>query len=166
MSHLANALALSAVLSCSGASGSPPAEPPPAVPVAEPAQSPAAAAAPTPEPPAAAAPPASDATLPSVEPASDATGAQSVPKTLFVGAARVSCQGEAPQQCLQVRETESQPYRNLYRSIEGFDYEPSYEYELRVEATAVPHPPADASAVRYRLLEVVSKRKAAAAKSP
>jgi hypothetical protein len=162
MSHLAKALALSVVLSCSG---SQPAEPPAAVPVAEPAQASEATAAPTPEPPAAAPPSAGDASLP-VEPAPAATGAESVPQTLFVGAARVSCQGEAPQQCLQVRETKSQPYRNLYSSIEGFDYEPSYEYELRVEATFVPHPPADASAVRYRLLEVVSKRKASAAQSP
>jgi hypothetical protein len=115
------------------------------------------------EPPAPEPPSGSDATLPPAEPA--AAAAQSVPQTLFVGPALVPCQGEAPQQCLQVREKESLPYRNLYSGIVGFDYEPSYVYELRVEATAVPHPPADASAVRYRLLEVVSKRKATA-KSP
>jgi len=149
MSYLAKALTLSVVLSCSG---SKPAEPP-AVPVAEPSVA----------SPAAEAPAGSDAGVPPAEPA---TAAPSVIQTLFVGAATVPCQGEAPQQCLQVRHAESEPYRNLYSSIQGFDYEPSYLYELRVEAIAVPHPPADASAVRYRLLEVVSKRKAAAAKSP
>jgi hypothetical protein len=158
MSHLAKTLALSAVLSCSG---SKPAEPP-AVPVAEPAAASPAAALPAVEAPAAEPPSGGDAAVPP-EPA---TGAQSVTQTLFIGAALAPCQGEAPQQCLQVREKESLPYRNLYSSIEGFDYEPSYVYELRVEATAVPHPPADASAVRYRLLEVVSKRKATASKSP
>jgi len=156
MSHLAKTLALSAVLSCSG---SKPAEPPAAVPVAEEVSP--AAALPAVEAPAAEPPSGSDAVPP--EPA---TGEQSVTQTLFIGPALAPCQGEAPQQCLQVREKESLPYRNLYSGIEGFDYEPSYVYELRVQATAVPHPPADSSAVRYRLLEVVSKRKPGAAKSP
>jgi len=159
MSHLAQALALSALLSCScSGSGSKPAESP-AAPVSEPpGAEPGAEAATT-------APAAHSPEPGSPEAGSTETGAQTVTKTLFVAEAQADCQGEAPQKCLQVRESESEPYRNLYSSIEGFDYEPSYLYELRVEATPVAHAPADASAVRYRLLEVVSKRKAAGAKS-
>jgi hypothetical protein len=142
MSHLAQVLALSALLaSCSG-TGSKPAESPAGVPVTEPA-----------------------AAESGTEAASTETSAPTVTKTLFVAEAQADCQGEVPQKCLQVRDTESEPYRNLYSSIEGFDYEPSYVYELRVEATPVANAPADGSAVRYRLLEVVSKRKAPDAKS-
>jgi|SRR6185295_6726630 len=160
MSHLAKALALSALLSCScSRSGSKPAEPPAAASVSEPP-----AAEPGAEP-ATTAPAAHSPQAGSTEAGNAETSAQTVTNTLFVGEAQVDCQGEAPQKCLQVRESESEPYRNLYSSIEGFDYEPSYVYELRVEATPVAHAPADASAVRYRLLEVVSKRKAAGAKS-
>lgn len=142
MSHLAKALALSVLLS--SCSGSKPAEPPAAVPVTDP---------PAEEP--ASTPPATAG----AEAGGAETSAKPVTKTLFVAAAQADCQGEVPQKCLQVRESEAEPYRNLYSSIEGFDYEPSYVYELRVEATPVANAPADASAVRYRLLEVISKRK-------
>jgi hypothetical protein len=153
MSHLAKALALSVVLSCSG---SKPAEPPAAVPGAE-----LAAAEPAPD--AGALAPSS---VPAADPSAPAAVSQSVTQTLFVAEAHAACQGEVAQQCLRVRESESEPYRNLYSSIAGFSYEPAYVYELRVEATTIPNPPADGSAVRYRLIEVVAKRKAAAGKSP
>src|SRR4051812_45379661 len=108
MSHLANALALSVLLSCACCgSGSKPAESPAAVPVSEP---------PAAEP---GAEPATTALAAgSAEAASAAAGAQAVTKTLFVAEAQADCQGEAPQKCLQVRESEAEPYRNLYSSIE------------------------------------------------
>lgn len=149
MSHLAQALALSVLLSCSG---SKPTEPPAAVPVSEPPAEQAGA-----EPATAAAP--------GDEAHNGKTAVLAIMTTLFVAEAEVDCQGEAPQKCLQVRESESEPYRNLYSRIEGFDYEPSYVYELRVAATPVANAPADASAVHYRLIEVVSKRKVPGAKS-
>jgi hypothetical protein len=169
MSHLAKVLALSAALCCSGPK---PAEPP-AVPVAEfPATDPVAtdpAAEPAAPNPAATAdagqPSAEPTTVPTTGPADLATASQTTIQTLFVAEALVACQGEAPQQCLRVREAEAEPYRNLYSGIAGFQYEPSYVYELRVEVTTIPNPPADGSAVRYRLLEVISKRKPAAAKA-
>jgi hypothetical protein len=72
---------------------------------------------------------------------------------------RADCQGEGERKCLQVREVESGEWRNFYANIEGFDYEEGNAYEVRVEVTEVPRPPADASSLRYRLLEVISKRK-------
>ena len=69
------------------------------------------------------------------------------------------CHGEAPMKCLQVRELASEEWRNLYAPIEGFEHEPGYAYELRVEVAPVAKPPADGSSLRYRLLEVVSKQK-------
>lgn len=84
-----------------------------------------------------------------------------VVQTLFVRERRSDCEGEGTRKCLQVRENESGEWRNLYASIEGFAYEEAHAYELRVEVTAVPHPQADGTSLRYRLLEVVSKRKVA-----
>lgn len=44
-----------------------------------------------------------------------------------------------------------------YRFVEGFDYDPGFDYELRVAKSAVENPLQDASSIRYQLLEVVSK---------
>ncbi len=122
----------------------------PPAPVAEPApvivETSGAPTTPAP-PPSTAAPTASDA---------------SVVETLFVREGLVDCQGEGAQKCMQVRGSESEEWRSFYASIEGFVHEPSHAYELRVEVTRVPNAPADAPSLRYRLLEVVSKRKAGA----
>jgi hypothetical protein len=80
-------------------------------------------------------------------------------QTLFVDAKRKDCQGEAPMKCLQVRESPDQPWRNFFGRIEGFEYEEGNSYELRVEVTPVAAPAADAPSLRYRLIEVVEKRK-------
>lgn len=45
----------------------------------------------------------------------------------------------------------------VYEGIEGFDYEPGYEYKLRIKAKQLAEPPQDASSVRYSLLELISK---------
>lgn len=82
-------------------------------------------------------------------------------ETLFVRDQRATCEGEGPRECLQVRSSESEPWRNLFASIEGFEYEAGNSYELRVEVTPIANPPADAASLKYRLKEVVSKKKAA-----
>ena len=107
-------------------------------------------------------------TPPAPAPTSGATGtpleagkesAAPVVQTLFVREQLADCQGEAPMKCLQVRAAPTEEWRNLYAPIEGFDYEPAHAYELRVEVTQLAKPAADASSLRYRLLEVVSKQK-------
>lgn len=112
------------------------------------------------------APPATSSTdtapLPTVPVAPAAPAAASdtpAPQTLFVHEKRNDCQGEAPMKCLQVRESQDAPWRNFFGRIEGFEYEEGNAYELRVEVTPIPDPPADASNRRYRLVEIVSKRK-------
>jgi hypothetical protein len=87
-------------------------------------------------------------------------------QTLFVRDQRVACQGEVPMQCLQVRNSEAEEWRNFYASIEGFNYEDAHAYELRVEVTRLPNPPMDASSLRYRLLEIVTKRKRESSPKP
>jgi hypothetical protein len=90
---------------------------------------------------------------------------ESVPEmeivTLFVGAEQVDCVGVAPQQCLQVRSAPDQDYQLFYSDIKGFEYEPGYDYELLVQKNPVENPPADASSLKWRLIEVISKTPAA-----
>lgn len=81
-------------------------------------------------------------------------------RTLFVYDKRVDCEGAMPMRCLLVREREDDEWTYFYSTIEGFEYEESYRYELRVAVESVPNPPMDAPSRRYRLLEVVSKQPA------
>ena len=77
--------------------------------------------------------------------------------TLYVGPEKVDCVGVAPQECLLVRDSPDDEYEFFYSQINGFDYEPGYEYELLVQKTPVENPPADASSIEWTLIEVVSK---------
>jgi heat shock protein HslJ len=78
-------------------------------------------------------------------------------KTVYVGPYQVECAGVGPQQCLLVKEDPNAEWTFFYDRIEGFEYEPGYEYELRVMEEKIANPPADASAIRWTLLEVVKK---------
>ena len=78
-------------------------------------------------------------------------------KTIYVGPRQVDCVGVAPQKCLLVKENPDDDWTMYYDRIEGFDYEPGYEYELRIVEEEVENPPADASSIRWTLVEVVSK---------
>ncbi|MBE9138104.1 DUF4377 domain-containing protein [Nodosilinea sp. LEGE 07088] len=82
--------------------------------------------------------------------------------TLFVGPERVDCVGVAPQQCLQVRSTPDEDYQLFYSDIKGFEYVPGYDYELLVQKIPVENPPADASSIEWRLIDVVSQAPAVA----
>ena len=80
-------------------------------------------------------------------------------ETLYINSQLVECEGGAgPQQCMQVRRRRDEPWELFYDHIEGFVFEPGFTYELRVEINAVDQPPADASSLRYTLLEVVEKK--------
>ncbi len=78
-------------------------------------------------------------------------------ETFFIESERQDCVGVAPMKCLVVNG------EFFYNSIEGFDFEPGFEYELTVEkqlAFGTDDPskiPADASMYSYELLEELSK---------
>lgn len=79
-------------------------------------------------------------------------------ETLYINSQLVECEGGAgPQQCMQVRRGPDEPWELFYDQIEGFVFEPGFTYELRVETSVVDNPPADASSLRYTLVEVVDK---------
>jgi heat shock protein HslJ len=80
-----------------------------------------------------------------------------VEKTIFVGPAMVDCVGVAPQQCLLIKERLDDEWQLWYDSIEGFDYEEGFLYELLVEEQTVEDPPADASSLVLKLKEIISQ---------
>lgn len=96
------------------------------------------------------APPPAETPAPAEAPAAETL-------TLFVGPNQVPCVGVAPQMCLQVKTSPDAEYTLFYDTIAGFEFEPGFEYELRVERTPRSNVPADASAFTYTLVEVVSK---------
>lgn len=79
--------------------------------------------------------------------------------TLDVAAQRVACIGgeEGARECLRVREHPDTGWTLLFDEIEGFVFEPGFEYTIRVSIRRIPNPPADGSSLAYRLLEVLRK---------
>lgn len=79
--------------------------------------------------------------------------------TYWVNSSRIPCTGVAPMHCLQIRKEGSGTWQLLYSDIEGFEYEPGYLYRIRVRAEQLDpqEVPADASAIRYRLVAVKEK---------
>lgn len=80
---------------------------------------------------------------------------------LYVGPERLDCVGVAPQKCYLVKRQLEDDWTYFYDEIHGFDHVDGFAYELIVEEQAIDDPPADASALRYVLIEVVSKHPAA-----
>jgi hypothetical protein len=79
-------------------------------------------------------------------------------ETLYINSELLDCEGGAgPQKCMQIRRSPGEHWELFYDGIEGFEFEPGFTYELRVRATVVDDPPADASSQRYVLVEVVDK---------
>jgi heat shock protein HslJ len=70
----------------------------------------------------------------------------------------VPCTGIAAQQCLQIRKQGTTDWTLFYDTIEGFNYLEGYTYTLKVQATPILNPPADAANVAYKLITIVSQR--------
>ncbi|MDQ0594845.1 hypothetical protein QFZ37_003214 [Chryseobacterium ginsenosidimutans] len=80
-------------------------------------------------------------------------------KIFIVGPETADCTGVAPMKCLQVKENNSAEWTNFYSNIEGFTYEPGFEYVLKVKTEKLNNVPADASSIKYILVKQVSKTK-------
>ncbi|HST59082.1 MAG TPA: DUF4377 domain-containing protein [Longimicrobium sp.] len=81
--------------------------------------------------------------------------------TYYVAPFTRECTGEMVMQCMLVKETPAGEWENFYDTIEGFTYEPGYDYVLRVGWREVSNPPADGSSRAYWLIETVEKKPAA-----
>lgn len=76
---------------------------------------------------------------------------------MIVASQQGDCVGVAPQKCLLVKTGADTNWTFFYNQIEGFQYEPGYEYVLEVKEEKVKNVPADASSLRYILVKEVSK---------
>ena len=70
------------------------------------------------------------------------------------------CQGLIEIQCLLVQEGDqigTDRWEFFYTTIDGFDYEEGFLYDLDVKITEIENPPADASSLRYELIKLIEK---------
>ncbi|MGD1892701.1 MAG: DUF4377 domain-containing protein [Cyclobacteriaceae bacterium] len=82
---------------------------------------------------------------------------------LWVNSLRVPCTGVAPQRCLQVQKRDSlddTAWEYFYDTIEGFDFQGGYVYQLVVKEEQLPSEevPADDPSIRYTLVKVLDKQ--------
>ena len=93
------------------------------------------------------------------KPTSNSVSTTADVKTFIVASQTVDCTGVAPMKCLQVKEKQSDRWANFYNNIEGFTYEPGFEYILKVKTEKATNTPADASSIKYTLVQQVSRTK-------
>ncbi|MCD7936632.1 MAG: DUF4377 domain-containing protein [Tannerellaceae bacterium] len=67
------------------------------------------------------------------------------------------CTGVGPMKCMLVKTGGHNDWIFMYDQIEGFTYEPGYEYVLEVKQEDRPNPAADQSSKKYVLVKVISK---------
>lgn len=85
--------------------------------------------------------------------------AQSVTLDLTVASETRIGYGVGPQTCMLVKYSSREPWQYMYSEIEGFEYEPGYEYQLVVLRTERKNPPQDASRYCFSLKKILSKKK-------
>lgn len=84
------------------------------------------------------------------------------PGTVFwVNSYQIDCVGVGPMRCMLIQKGETREadqWQTFYSKIEGFDYEPGYIYKLLVKEEEREDVPADASSIKYSLIEVLEKK--------
>lgn len=79
----------------------------------------------------------------------------------WINSYQVDCTGVGPMKCMLVQKGEAiieGDWQNFYSQIEGFEYEPGFIYKLRVMEEEKENVPADASSIKYTLMEVLEQR--------
>lgn len=74
-----------------------------------------------------------------------------------IASANADCVGVAPQKCLLVKKGDTKDWEFFYSSIDGFSYEPGYEYVLDIKEEKRDNIPADVSSIKYTLVKEISK---------
>ncbi|MDN3706765.1 DUF4377 domain-containing protein [Myroides ceti] len=75
----------------------------------------------------------------------------------IIASQQADCTGVAPQKCLLVKKGNATEWEYFYSTIEGFNYEPNYEYRIKVKEEKLANVPADASSIKYSLVKQMSK---------
>ncbi|AJP57023.1 hypothetical protein UC34_08485 [Pandoraea vervacti] len=79
-------------------------------------------------------------------------------RILDVDSQMADCVGVAPRKCLRVRtadDTGKSQWELWYAHIDGFEWKPGVEYRVKIHGEPVANPPADASSMRWTLVEVL-----------
>ena len=79
-------------------------------------------------------------------------------RILDIDSQMADCVGVAPRKCLRVRSADDSgksPWELWYAHIDGFDWKPGVEYRVKIHGEPVANPPADASSMRWTLVEVI-----------
>ena len=89
---------------------------------------------------------------------------------LIVASEMRSCVGVVPQQCLLVKESPAEEWHYFYDTIAGFDFEPGFEYILKIlrhdRGENGEKLPQDLSRYHYQLVKVEEKRAKHSAELP
>ncbi|WP_340114632.1 META domain-containing protein [Maribellus mangrovi] len=78
----------------------------------------------------------------------------------WVNSYQVDCVGVGPMKCMLIQKgkaIEDGTWQNFYSKIEGFEYEPGFIYKLKVKEEQLENVPADASSIKYILVDVLEK---------
>lgn len=91
-------------------------------------------------------------------PACDAlTGSDTNEMLLYVAPYTQECVGMEVRQCMLVKENLDDDWELFYDEIEGFTYEPGFNYSLLVGWREIRNPPADGSSREYWLIRLVQR---------
>ena len=90
---------------------------------------------------------------------SDPSGPDARTMTLDIASQRLPCMGVFASECFQVRIRPDSQWTIFHASIEGFVFEPGYEYTLLVERRELNSPPQDSSRFTYRLIAVLRRER-------
>src|SRR5690606_32200210 len=84
--------------------------------------------------------------------------ANAVTKFIYVSSETKDCTGVAPMKCLQIRESENDPWTLYYGQIIGFEHQPGTEYRLRIKEDKAKRPAADQSSIVWYLDMIVEQK--------
>ncbi len=96
---------------------------------------------------------------------SSAVFAQTKNEVLIVADRKTDCRGVVAMKCLQIKKPQDENWTLFRQNIENFNYAEGYTYVLRVSVGTVKNPPADASNLKYRLRQILSREKTGGEKS-
>lgn len=76
---------------------------------------------------------------------------------LTISSVQPECTVVGPQKCLLVKEEGQTNWTFFYDNIEGFNYEPGYEYVIEIKKEKKAKRPNNASSIRYIFVKEISK---------
>jgi Domain of unknown function (DUF4377) len=80
-------------------------------------------------------------------------------KTIIIAGHKTECVDVGTRLCLLMQRADKGKWELLFEPIEGLHWKWGFRYRIRVREEVVNNPPADASALRFRLVELVARER-------